>query len=406
MIRAASTLRHGIRSQVVRSRLSEHGAPMATFSEDENTEKSCNGTCSLSQFSLNYTMGNNASFQRRHMTTDSTPPNASFDETMNKLFHEAQTEATGEDDAWFLDQAANAWEPSWWNLADQAVNGVHLVQELTGLHYAGAIFTTTCVLRLFIFPLALRGQRAASRMSHLQPELAVIKKRYEALGTPSSAEQQAFAGQMKALFKRYDVKPMQSLAAPLVQMPMFIGMFFGMKKMPDLFPEDMAVGGIMWFTNLTIPDPTYILPIICGLSFIATIEAGKEQMIDSSPQYGPVMVNAFRAMAFVMVPVMTTFPAAMLCYWVPNNFLTLVQSVTLRNEWVKKQAGIWERPKPVPGTNADAGFQETMSNLVKQVKGEPTTDAAKIKIHNEEIATKKRVQQMSKTTRARRRGTK
>jgi membrane protein insertase Oxa1/YidC/SpoIIIJ len=168
----------------------------------------------------------------------------------------------------------------------------------------------------------------------------------------------------------------------------------------------MAVGGFMWFTDLTIPDPTYILPFICGLSFLATIESGKEQMIDSNPQYGPVMVNAFRAMAFVMVPVITTFPAAMLCYWVPNNTITLIQSVTLRNTWVKKQAGIWDRPKPVPGTNSDAGFQETMSNLVKQVKGEPTTDAAKIKIHNEEITTKKRVQKMSKTTRARRRGPK
>jgi YidC/Oxa1 family membrane protein insertase len=241
-------------------------------------------------------------------------------------------------------------------------------------------------------------------MAHLQPELAMMKKRYEALGTPTTAETRAFTEQMQALFKRYDVKPFSSIAAPFVQAPIFIAMFFGMRKMPEIFPDAMSTGGILWFTDLTVPDPTYILPIACGLSFIATIEAGKEQMIDSNPDYGPTIVNAFRAMALVMVPVITTFPSAMLCYWVPNNFITLVQSVTLRNAWVKQQLGIWDRPKPIPGQAKDAGFQETMNNLVKQVKGEPTTEKERIKRHNEEIEARRRVQQVSKAARARRRG--
>mmetsp|Transcript_4642 Transcript_4642/g.12129 ORF Transcript_4642/g.12129 Transcript_4642/m.12129 type:complete len:149 (-) Transcript_4642:109-555(-) len=140
------------------------------------------------------------------------------------------------------------------------------------------------------------------------------------------------------------------------------------------------------------------------MTFLATIEAGKEQMMDSNPKYGPVMVNAFRAMAVVMVPVMTTFPAAMLCYWVPNNLFSMGQSILLRNGMVKEAFGIWERPKPVPGAAQDAGFQETLNNLVKKAKGEPTTEAAKMKAHNEEIETRKQVAQMSRSTRAKRRG--
>jgi membrane protein insertase Oxa1/YidC/SpoIIIJ len=186
-------------------------------------------------------------------------------------------------------------------------------------------------------------------------------------------------------------------------MPIFIGMFFGMKKMPEIFPAEMSSGGLAWFADLTVPDPTYILPMVCGLSFLATIESGKEQMIDGNPKYGPALVNGFRGMCLIMVPVMTTFPAAMLCYWVPNNILTMVQSITLRNPWVMKQLGIWERPKPVPGMKQDVGIQETIGNLVKQVKGEPTTPAEKIKAHNDEIETKKLVAGMSKATRARRR---
>ena len=400
MIRAASSLRLGLQSQL----LAKGGRAFA-------------GHVTLPAYRYIGAMGGPTNqtadqiiifcAQKRCMSSSNSTEvgkEGSFDETMDKLFHEAQREASGQGDAWFLEEAAQAaWEPKWWNLADQAVSGVHFIHDMTGFHYAGSIFAATCLIRLIILPLAIRGQRAASRMAHVQPELQVVKQRYEALGTPTQAEQKAFADQMRSLFAKYDVKPFQSLAAPLVQVPLFIGMFFGMKKIPELFPTELSTGGLLWFTDLTVPDPTYILPITCGLSFLATIEAGKDQMIDSSPSTGPMMVNAFRAMAFVAIPVMTTFPAAMLCYWVPNNFITLVQSVTLRQPWVKQQFGIWDRPKPVPGMNRDAGFQETMSRLVKQVQGEPTTEAAKIKRHNEEIESKKRMAQVSKATRARRR---
>ena len=349
--------------------------------------------------------------QRRFLsTTDSssseTPSDsANFEETMDKIFTQSQKVAATEGDKWFVDETLTqeAFDPKWWNLADQAINAVNFVDEISGLGYAGSILAVTCAIRAIIFPLAVRGQRASSRMAHLQPELAAIKQRYEALGTPTQAEQKAFAENMKALFQRYEVTPFAALVTPLVQAPMFIGMFFGMKKLPDLFPEACANGGLYWFTDLTAPDPFYVLPVVCGLSFIATIESGKDQMIDSNPQHGPVIVNVFRAMALVMVPVMTTFPAAMLCYWVPNNFITMTQSMLLRNETVKQQFGIWDRPKPMPGEARDAGFQETMEKLVKQVKGEPTTEKEKMELHNKEIETRKRVQQVTKAARASRR---
>ena len=390
MIRSA-TLRSGFQRKLLARSNRLPGVQVSYLEKHENADQTINGTFL------------NGGYQRRLMSSDG-PKDGSFDATMDKLFIAAQKEASGEGDAWFIDEAAQAaWEPKWWNLADQAVNGVHFVHEMTGLHYAGSIFAATCLIRLVILPLAIRGQRAASRMAHVQPELQVIKQRYEALGTPTHAEQKAFAEQMKSLFARYDVKPLASLAAPLIQAPLFIGMFFGMKKMPELYPTEFATGGLLWFTDLTIPDPTYILPLICGFSFLATIETGKEMMVDSNPTSGPMMVNAFRAMAFVAVPVMTTFPAAMLCYWVPNNCITLVQSVVLRHPTVRKNLGIWDRPKPIPGMQTDVGFQETMKKLVKQVQGEPTTESAKIKKHNEEIESKKRLAHVSKATRARRR---
>ena len=231
MIRAASSLSAGAGRQLgVRARASAPMISLNTFSEEKNEEQSFQ----FSPISIAKMHNTNLTVQKRFMSSDSNK-GGNFDETMDKLFHEAQKEATVEGDAWFLDEAAQAamWEPKWWNLADHAVSGVNFLHEMSGLHYAGSIFAATCFLRVCIFPLAVRGQRAASRMAHLQPELAVIKQRYEALGTPSQAEQRAFGEQMKALFQRYEVKPFAALAAPVIQMPVFLGMFFGMKKMPS-----------------------------------------------------------------------------------------------------------------------------------------------------------------------------
>lgn len=383
---------------------STQGFVGSIYSSNNNLKVTHNST---SQRRFLSTTDSSTSLSESTVTSSSlsSQPN-NFEETMDKIFIESQKVASSEGDKWFADETLTQeiWDPKWWNIADQAINAVNLFNDVTGFSYAGSIFCVTCGIRLIILPLAIRGQRASSRMAHLQPELAMIKKRYELLGTPSQAEQKAFAENMQGLFKRYEVTPFAALTTPLVQAPMFIGMFFGMKKFPNLFPEALADGGLFWFTDLTVPDPTYILPVMCGLSFIATVETGKDQMIDANPQHGPMIVNAFRAMALVMVPVITTFPTAMLCYWVPNNFITMSQSIALRNDWVKQKFGIWDRPKPMPGKSTDAGFQETMTNLVKQVKGEPTTEKDKMKRHNKEVETRKRVQQVSKTARARRRG--
>ena len=36
--------------------------------------------------------------------------------------------------------------------------------------------------------------------------------------------------------------------------------------------ESMKTGGMLWFTDLTVSDPYYVLPVLSCLSFMATIE--------------------------------------------------------------------------------------------------------------------------------------
>jgi YidC/Oxa1 family membrane protein insertase len=39
-----------------------------------------------------------------------------------------------------------------------------------------------------------------------------------------------------------------------------------------LWIESLRTGGILWFTDLTVPDPFYALPLMTMASLLATLE--------------------------------------------------------------------------------------------------------------------------------------
>ena len=336
---------------------------------------------------------------------------ASVDSTLEKLFREnevIQGDPTAEpwvDGAQSVASSGLDFVPTWYNPADQCLQLVINVQEYFGVDLAIAIMGTTLAVRILMLPIVVSGQVSASRMAHVNPELMQIRKKYEKIADPTVEDKAKLGQQVRDLFTRYGVKPARSMIAPFVQFPFFMGMFFGLKKMPDYFPEEMAQGGILWFPDLTLSDPNYILPAICFFTFLGTVELGKDQMMASNPQNAPMMINVFRGMSLMMIPICVNFHTGMLCYWTVSNLFTLGQIGFLKLPFVKKAAGIWDAPKPVPGLTAvkDEGIMAAADTMLKQMQGKPTTDAAKLKQHNERIENKRKVQELSKSSRDRRR---
>lgn len=343
---------------------------------------------------------------------DASSSDASVDSTLEKLFQENQVlqgDATAEpwvDGAQSVASSGLDFVPTWYNPADQCLKLIFNVQETFGVEpLALAIIGTTLAVRVFMLPIVVSGQVSASRMAHVNPELMQIRKKFEKIADPSVEDKAKMGQQVRDLFSRYGVKPARSMIAPFVQFPFFMGMFFGLKKMPDYFPEEMANGGMLWFPDLTMSDPNYILPTICFFTFLGTVELGKDQMMASNPQNAPMMIMVFRGMSLMMIPICVNFHAGMLCYWTVSNLFTLCQIAFLKLPFVKKAAGIWDAPKPVPGLTAvkDEGIMAAADNMLKQMQGKPTNEAGRLKQHNERIENKRKVQELSKNSRERRR---
>ena len=74
----------------------------------------------------------------------------------------------------------------------------------------------------------------------------------------------------------------QSILGPLVQLPMFVSFFFGIRGMAYLPVESFKTGGYLWFQDLTLYDPYFVLPFICSFSMLASIEVNTHEIHCSS----------------------------------------------------------------------------------------------------------------------------
>ena len=152
----------------------------------------------------------------------------------------------------------------------------HLLDALhatTGLPWWGTIAVTTVLLRLCLFPLSIKFAKNAAKMARLQPELAEIMQKIQHYAKIGATEQQQ-REQMRVteLYKAHDCSPLTMMTLPFMQLPFFMSFFIGLRKMALAPVESMKSGGMLWFNDLTVPDPTYALPLIaCGL-FVMNIQ--------------------------------------------------------------------------------------------------------------------------------------
>ena len=55
-------------------------------------------------------------------------------------------------------------------------------------------------------------------------------------------------------------------------MPFFISFFLGIRGLTNYPLESMMNGGLLWFPDLTLCDPYYILPIFTAVTMFITME--------------------------------------------------------------------------------------------------------------------------------------
>src|SRR5205807_4137499 len=123
------------------------------------------------------------------------------------------------------------------------------------------------------------------RMQAVQPLMKQVQDRYK--DKPDLLQKE-----MMRLYKEHNVNPLGGCLPMLLPWPVLIALFF-------VFANTIELRGVpfLWLPDLSRADPTYIIPIVMGLSMFALSKVGQKGM-PPNPQT--------QTMLYIM-PAMMTF---------------------------------------------------------------------------------------------------
>lgn len=143
----------------------------------------------------------------------------------------------------------------------------------TGLPWWSSIIVATVILRSAMFPLAVRVQANAARFNNIRPETEKLMAKIKHHDRFGNKNLSAMANKkLMDLYSEHNCSPLKMMITPFIQVPIFISFFIALRRMANVPVESMKTGGAFWFTDLTVPDPYYILPFLSCASLLATIE--------------------------------------------------------------------------------------------------------------------------------------
>ncbi|CAF2306685.1 unnamed protein product [Rotaria sp. Silwood2] len=223
--------------------------------------------------------------------------------------------------------------------------GLDFIHANVGLPWWATIILGTFIIRTMTTPIAIYNQRSAGKMQLHMPRLQELQAKLQEARIRNDQLAIMRAGSDLMEFMKYsDIKPWKAMIGPFMQMPFFISLFLGIRGLANYPLESMMYGGVLWFPDLTVADPYYILPVFTAVTMFVTMELGIETGMRTA-NLGPIGRNALRVIPFLSLFFTVHFSSALTLYWATSNVISLVQSVVLRQPSIRQKLHL---PAPPP----------------------------------------------------------
>ncbi len=174
-------------------------------------------------------------------------------------------------------------------------------------NWGWAIIFLTILIKLAFYKLSETSYRSMANMRRMAPELTRLKELY-------GDDKQKMNQEMMALYKREKVNPLGGCLPILVQIPVFIALYWVLVESVQLRQAPF----MLWINDMAIPDPYYVLPLIMGVTMFI------QQKLSPAPP-DPVQAKVMMALPVVFTFMFLWFPAGLVLYWVVNNVLSIAQ---------------------------------------------------------------------------------
>ena len=197
-------------------------------------------------------------------------------------------------------------------------------------NYGIAVILVAIVLKMLVLPLTVKQVKAMRMMQKLQPEIQEIQKKHK--DNTQKAQQL-----IMEVYKKNNTNPFAGCWPILIQMPIFISLFFALRVFfePGQAPYyvDLDNVGFLWIDNLGLPDPTFVLPVLVA---VATFLQQKITMSMSVQQHPIQNVMLYALPPFIGF-ISLQFPAALALYWMMFSIIGAFEQIAIKYATVKKE---------------------------------------------------------------------
>lgn len=176
-------------------------------------------------------------------------------------------------------------------------------------NYGVAIVLLTIGIKVLFAPLQYKSYKSMKQMQLLQPKVLALQNKYK-------DDRERLNRELIKLYRDHKVNPVGGCLPMLLQMPVFVALFNVLYMTIELRQAPF----ILWITDLSVPDPYYVLPILMGLTMVI------QQKIT------PTTLDPAQARMMLLLPALMTllflnFASGLVLYWFTNNLLTIGQQV-------------------------------------------------------------------------------
>ena len=185
-----------------------------------------------------------------------------------------------------------------------------------------AIIMVTITVKSIFYPLSNAQYRSFAKMRMIQPKVTALKERI-------GDDRQKMSQAMMELYKKEKVNPLGGCLPLLVQMPVFIALYWVLLETVELRHAEFY----LWIHDLSAKDPYYILPLLMGASMFLM-----QKMQPTAATMDPMQQKIMQFMPVIMTVFFLFFPSGLVLYWLVNNLLSIAQQLYVTNKIEKEFA--------------------------------------------------------------------
>jgi YidC/Oxa1 family membrane protein insertase len=189
-------------------------------------------------------------------------------------------------------------KPLYW-LLDQLHGFIH--------NWGWSIMALVLLLKAAFYWLNAKAYASMAKMKAINPKIMEMRERLK--DNPQQMQQE-----MMRIYREEKVNPMGGCFPIMIQIPVFIALYWVLLASVEM----RNAPWLGWITDLSSPDPWYILPIVMTLTTVLQTALNPAPPDPMQAKLMWFMPLAFSVMFFF-------FPAGLVLYWITNNVLSIAQ---------------------------------------------------------------------------------